>query len=162
VIRPPPVPAWFKRAIKRINPRWVLVFRPPSQRGARGVNPEVYPKGVWDICTKLPRSQALHPHVTLSLADIRGHYVKPGPDTLKLLRIAEGYHRRKQTSKLERVADEAWLRMRKERARNSEEGMRRSMARFCSLYFGRQWNNRVTISVKAKGRINGELPVEIL
>lgn len=157
LVKPPAVPAWFRTAIKRINPRWVLVFRAPSRSGAKGVNPVFYPHGVWDICTKLPRSQALHPQVTLSLADQYGNYLPPGPDTLKMLRIARDYHRRKQTYKLERRADEAWQRMRKEKCRNSEEGMRRSMARFCSLYFGRQWNNRVTITPKMKEAVSGVL-----
>lgn len=162
MIRPPPVPCWFKLAIRRINPRWVLVFRPPRRPNIRGVNPNVYPQGVWDVCTRLHRSRALHPHVTLSLADLHGNYLRPGPYTLRLLRIARDYHRRRQTGKLEQAADAAWLRMRNERARNSEEGMRRSMARFCSLYFGRQWNNRVVVSVKAKEQMSGGVPAKVL
>ena len=67
----PQVPAFFRRAIRRINPKWVLVFRPPAVSGRKGVDARIYPQGVWDICTRLPRSQALHPQVTLSLCDVQ-------------------------------------------------------------------------------------------
>ena len=137
----PYVPLWFRRALPRLNPRLVLRYIPPSTTTQPGVNPNLYPQGVWDICWR-SRSGGLHPVAVWSLADLHGNYSPPGPDTIKLLRRAMDLHRQRRTQVLYDMRDRALAEAQNEKARNSKEGLRRAMARYCSLRFERR-SNRV-------------------
>lgn len=143
-LKGPAVPSWFRRALKRIDPNWVLQFIPPKEyEHDEGVNPDIYPHGVWDICYRLPRTRFLHPRVVFSLADPKGNFSSPSPRTLRLLRQAKLFHRRGQSKRLEETLDRALVEANAARCQRSENRLREALAKYCSVRFGRQFTNRV-------------------
>lgn len=147
----PPIPLWFRRQLARIDPGLVLQYIPPrTGRWPRGVNRDVYPWGVWDVCKRLPRTGLLHPRAVWSLADEQGWYSPPGPDTIKLIRMAYSLHRRGQMDKLERVFEDSLIAINRAREEKSVARMRDAMLKHCSARFDRQWDNRVYFRRDAK------------
>ena len=139
----PPVPLWFKRALRRLHKRMVVQFTPPrSVREPHGVNPEVYPNGVWDLCVRLP-SGYLHPRVVWSLTDAEGNFCMPTADTVHLIWTAVNLQRRNRMDLLEDEMDASIARINKARAERSKRNLYYAIKAYCSKYFGRQWSNRV-------------------
>lgn len=140
----PPVPLWFKRRLKSLDPRLRLQFIPPqSAREPRGVPRDAFPRGVWDICRVLRKSGRLHPVAVWSLVDRHGNYAAPGMDTIRLLRLAYYLHRRNQLHLLERQMDDSIQEMNQAACVRSSGRLRNAMGRYMSLYGSRQWQNRV-------------------
>lgn len=137
---------------------FVLQFMPPrSLLHLRGVNPDVYPLGVWDVCKRLPRSGFLHPRVVWSLADTEGRPSPPGSDTLRLVRTALFLQRNDRVEKIEETIDNSIQRIKRAGAEENEAAMRAMLRRYCSAYGTRQWTHKV--SMRRRGRKEKELRV---
>lgn len=102
----PPIPRWFKKAISSFDRLLTLQFMPPaSERDPDGVSPTTFPRGVWAICRRLPRSKMLLKKWTWHLTDEEGNYSPPGGDTVRVLRQAFKYHRQGMGTKMEESLD---------------------------------------------------------
>jgi hypothetical protein len=144
----PPVPSWFRRRIRKIDSRLTLQFHPAqSALHPRGVPAEFYPKGVWDVCIKLPQSGYLSPVAVWSLVDNFGRFAPPGADTVRLLQKAYAHRRNRTSWKLERMMDSALQECQRARELRSKEAMVNAMASYASVYFHnqRQWENRISV-----------------
>jgi len=141
----PPVPCWFRRKLREISPNLTLQFIPPMSDGTnwRGVNPVIYPNGVWDVCNKLKKTGYLHPVAVWSLADSNGNFAPPGMDTVKLLRTALRVCRKGQVAKLERAMDASILEINKARQAKAETRLHNALQRYSGRFMDRQWQNRV-------------------
>jgi len=156
----PPIPCWFRKKLETIDPNLVLQFVPP-QCGLtkfKGVPPGVYPCGVWDICYRVPKTRYLHSVAVWSLADMNGRPSFPGTDTIKLLQTAVRLHRSRQTHKLEREMSFAIQRWNDARARASQEELHSAMQKYCGLYLGRQWQDRVIMRREVPNESSKSLP----
>jgi hypothetical protein len=148
----PPVPLWFRKRVEKLG--FTLQFIPPrSIYHPRGVNPDMYPGGVWDICKRLRRSKFLHPRVVFSLADSGGNYVRPCMETWRILRYALYLQRMNRMEELEDMMDRSIADYQQAIAGGERERFHNCMQKFCSLHMGRQWQNRVRIRdvEKSKG-----------
>ena len=148
----PHVPLWFRRRLKELDPRLFLQFLPPrSARHPRGVTPGIYPRGVWDICRRLPRSRWLHPIAVWSLADSMGNYAAPGIDTLRMLKLAVKYRRQGLARRLEDAMDKTLVQLKIAKADRSSAQLHKALARYCSIKGRRQWTNRVSLRRETPG-----------
>ena len=138
-----PIPIWFRVQLRSLDPQWTLQYIPPDWVHDDGVNENIYPYGVWDICYRLPKSRLLHPKAVYSLADSEGNLCPPGPDIIRLLRIARYMTLRGEQEALRKMMDNAILDYRRSRVGTSREEMHGSLQKFCSVNFDRQWQNRV-------------------
>ncbi len=137
---------------------FVLQFIPPrSLLHPRGVNPEIYPLGVWDVCKRLTRSRFLHPRVVWSLADTEGRPSPPGPDTLRLIRTALFLQRNDRVEEIEETIDKSIRQIKRAGAEKNEAAMRAMLKRYSSAYGTRQWTHKV--SMKRKGKREKELRI---
>jgi hypothetical protein len=162
-------PAWNRMGQRYLSARFrkrfdalfgkqgfVLQFIPPrSLLHQRGVNPEIYPFGVWDVCKRLPRSGFLHPRVVWSLADTEGRPSLPGPDTLRLVRTALFLQRNDRVEEIEETIDKSIQAVKRAGAEKNEAAMRAMLRRYSSAYGTRQWTHKV--SMRRKGRKEREL-----
>lgn len=139
----PYVPAWFKVAIRRIDPKLVVQYTPPDNGVNNGIDPQMFPWGCVDICTRTKHTGILSPVVTWSLANLDGTYAPPTRHTLRLIRRAYQLHRQGESKKLERSRDEALREMRLAVCRKSIEDFRTAIGKYCRAKFGRQWENRI-------------------
>lgn len=89
----PPLPAWFRRRIRRIDPQLVMQFLPPSTQVARGSNPMVYPDGVWAICRRMRRTRFLFKTWVYALRDADGKYAPPDMKLVRMIRVAHNMWR---------------------------------------------------------------------
>ena len=103
----PRVPAWFKRALTKIDRRLTLQFLPPITKVIGGVPASMFPEGVWAILMKAPSSGLLHRRWTWNLCDHLGRYRQPGRDTIQLLRVGHAMYRNGDACKLERMFDDS-------------------------------------------------------
>lgn len=143
----PAVPCWFRRKLKKLNPRLKLQFQPVrSSAEPRGVNPDMAPHGVWNICNVLRLSRRLHPLVAWSLLDIYGQPQAPSADTIHVLRTAMHLRRQNKMDEMERQVEQVMNKMLEEREQASFQGMVNHMKKFCSKYMGRQWENRIFLT----------------
>lgn len=156
--RGPYVPLWFRLQLKKLDKKFVLQFLPPrSERDPRGVDPGIYPHGVWDVCVRLPRSGMLHPRVVWSLADTEGNYSPPGPDTVRLLRAALYFQKVNRVEEIEEMMDQALVAAQKARAAEYKNNFMNAMQKCCSLKCTRQWNNRVYLRREGHGSVPGSV-----
>lgn len=143
----PTVPLWFRRKLRALNPRLKLQFQPPrSEKEPRGVNPDMAPHGVWNICNVLPKSRRLHPIVAWSLLDIYGHPIPPSADTIHVLRTAMHLRRQGKHDEMERQVERSLNQMMENREKASHEGLVNHMRKYMSKFMGRQWENRVYLT----------------
>jgi hypothetical protein len=139
----PRLPAWFRKALKKVNPKLCMQFIPPRRMFEdRGTNPERYPHGVWTICRKPFRtSRLMFKRWTWNLSDSFGRYQPPGRDTITFLRLAEKLHRSNDGDVLEdefmRTLDE----LNTARTEKSREELAKLVADLC-----RKHNMRVGTS----------------
>lgn len=89
----PPVPAWFRWQLKRIDPQLYLQFMPPDTQDSDGVNARMFPRGVWAICRLMKRSGMLLKRWTWHLADSKGNYSPPDGATVAILQYAYDCYR---------------------------------------------------------------------
>lgn len=144
----PPVSLWFRKQLKRIDPKLTLQFFPVrSTRNPRGVPPNLFPGGIWDICIRLPRSGYLSPVAVWSLVDSRGNFAPPGADTVHLLKKAYALHRNRQTERFEAEMDRSILAAKRARASQSKDAMVNAMSGYLSVTMRnrRQWENRIQV-----------------
>jgi hypothetical protein len=140
-----PVPLWFRRRLRRLDPRLVLQYIPPWSEDREGVQDSIYPWGIWSLCRLIPRSRhVLHPVCVWDLADAHGLPVPPGESAWKLLRRAYGW-RRQGVDLLERKMEEHLLRENVRVSEKKREELREDIRRKCSQSWGRQWSNRVMV-----------------
>lgn len=144
----PPVSLWFRKQLKKIDPRLTLQFLPVrSLRNPRGVPPNLFPGGVWDICIRLPKSGYLSPVAVWSLVDSEGNFAPPGADTVRLLKKAYAFKRNQQMHRLEVEMDRSILNMKKAKESASRDEMVNSMSSYIkvSMQNRRQWANRIQV-----------------
>lgn len=141
----PPVPPWFRKQLKLVDPTLVLQFVPPDTLDRNGMNSKYYPSGGWQICRKLPRTGFLHKVVVWSLLDREGYPAPPGPDTIKLLRLARNMWRHHDYLTMEETMDKAMQDAVRAKARNAKEDLMKSMNDCLSVMDTRQFTNRVFI-----------------
>jgi len=147
----PPLPCWFVKRLKRLDPRLVLQFTPPKSDRTdwKGVSPAIYPNGIWDICNKLRKTGFLHPVAVWSLTDSNGNFAQPGMDTIKLLRTALRICRKGGINKLERQMDASIREINKAHEAKSITRLHNALQRHSSQFDGRQWSNRVCMRREA-------------
>ena len=142
--RGPPVSIWFRRNLKRIDPKLTLQFIPPrSQEDPRGLSLEMFPSGAWFICRRLRQSRLLHPKAVWSLVDAHGNPADPGPDTLRLLRLSLFLDSRGLGTKLEDEMDRCLGEMNSLRETRSHSRLMEALTRFTSRWGDRQFTNRI-------------------
>lgn len=122
----------------------MLQYQPPASASCPyGVNPKVYPHGVWDICKRLGTSGLLNPKIVYSLADSKGRFQRPTWRTFHLIRLAYWLKRRKESHRLENELTR-WVRESNQaRARNDKKALVESLRKYFSKVGERQWGNRV-------------------
>lgn len=160
----PPLPLWFKAAVKRVDRRLVLQFIPPRSIDPEGVPSAMFPLGVWYICGKIPRSPGwLTKRAIFALADEQGNPVHPTWDIIKLLREAKWDRRREGASRLEQEFEESIealgrTKEKQERAKLTEivvKNMRRmNMTSSCKP--------RVSMHIREGGGKRGPVPAAVL
>lgn len=144
----PPVSLWFRKRIKQIDSRLTLQFIPVrSTRNPRGVPPNLFPGGVWDVCIWLPQSGYLSPVAVWSLVDSGGNFASPGADTVRLLRKAYALKRNQQSQRLEAELDRSLLDCKRAQAAKSQNAMVNAMSSYLSVSMRdrRQWENRIRV-----------------
>jgi hypothetical protein len=115
----PRLPAWWRAALKRIDPQLDMQFMPPvSPSVPDGVDVRKYPHGVWVVVRKLRFSRLLHKTWVWCLTDELGNYRPPGKDGLRLIAAAYRMFRTRSQDKLERVFDRSLAELKS--ARSSE------------------------------------------
>lgn len=98
----PPLPLWFRRRLARLDDKLVLQYIPPKTRDGGGVNPSVFPKGVWYICGKMKHGKKwISKRAVFALVDGSGNPVRPTYDLIRILRAAKAERRSQQASVLE-------------------------------------------------------------
>jgi len=123
-----PLPAWFRRRLKRIDPKLTLQYIPPSDADPRGCNRYEYPAGIWAICHRLRRTGFLHKRWTFALVDRSGNYRPPDGFLCKLLVYARNCWRRGEVTKLEEWFDKAIEATRREKRARSRESLLNGIA----------------------------------
>lgn len=106
----PHVPAWFRRALKRIDPKLELQYMPPAAPEAvdEGVNRDVFPNGVLMICRRLRRSRLLQKRWVYGMTGrVDDPYCNPSREVLKLVRRARDAWRQKRLDHLAETIDRA-------------------------------------------------------
>lgn len=143
----PPVPVWFRKALKKIDKQLVVQFRPPrSAEHPRGVDPTKFPLGSLEICKKIGRSNILHPFTVWSLADDKGRPAPPGPDSLRLIKRAYSLKRSAgNLEAMEREMDKYFIMEKRARAAKSKEKLIEAVKGYCQVLLRneRQWNHKV-------------------
>lgn len=153
--RGPHIPAWFRRQLKWIDPRMVVQFTPPySEDEPAGVNPMLYPMGVWDVCYRMPRTGLLYPTVAFSLVTADGLYQPPSPWMIRLLRFARGARRRRTDRKILEAVDGHLNELRKSAAVRDKQKVREHFQEVLRRNGHRQWSNRVSM----RGLDHGGVP----
>jgi hypothetical protein len=111
----PYVPAWFRRRLKRIDPKLVLQFFPPTWLDKRGVFSDSFPLGTWVVCRKMKRTGWLLLHKNWvwqlcgqSLTDGKWYPRTPTMEDVRLLMLARDLYRRGRTDELENRLDHAF------------------------------------------------------
>jgi len=139
----PPVPLWFRSALRRLDRTLQLQFIPPSTVHPKGMPSDKFPYGGWQICRRMKRSGWLHKLAVWSLMDRFGRYSPPGPDTIKILRLCKNLWNHNKFSVLSDELDRVCSDMKQQRADASYEELIDKMGKFMSLQGNRQFSNRV-------------------
>lgn len=104
----PRLPAWFRIAIRKVDPNLTLQFFPPASEAIPdGVNPEVYPDGVWAVVRRLPKTGWLHRRWTYGLYGMDGRQAQPTLKILQMIRVALKLWLRDAGDRMEASYDEA-------------------------------------------------------
>lgn len=100
----PPLPTWFRMGIKRIDKRLVLQFVPPrSESIPEGVDPILFPNGVWYICGRMRHSRNwISKRAVYTLTGPDGKPCMPSRNLLAVLRHAKKMRRQGRLDALER------------------------------------------------------------
>lgn len=143
----PPIPLWFRRQLWLIDRNWILIFHPPSRPDCPGggVDPRIYPLGMWGIHERLPLSNVVLPTSFWSMTDFYGNPAPPGPDTIRVLRNAKRDSRTRGMDRMRALLDAAIAEHNKARVSNCREIAREAMRKIMSLRNEAQWPNRVFI-----------------
>lgn len=139
----PPIPLWFRSALRRLDSTLQLQFIPPSTVHPRGMPAEKYPYGGWQICRRMKKTGWLHKLAVWSLMDRFGRYSPPGPDTIRILRLCRNLWNHRKFTVLSDELDRVCSRMKKQREDASYEELMDNMGKFMSLQGNRQFSNRV-------------------
>ena len=104
----PPLPLWFRLALKRVDSRLTLQYIPPKSKDRRGCPEQSYPEGVWCVCAKLRRNPDwVSKRAVFALADPQGRPLAPTRRLLRLLRVARNDRRQRGIDRLERATEGA-------------------------------------------------------
>lgn len=139
----PKVPPWFLRKLRHIDPALTLQYVPPNTLDPQGMNASQYPYGGWQICRKLPRTGWLHKVVVWSLVDKAGFPAPPGPDTVKILRMARQMWRHHDHSRMQDMLEDSIKQAQRAKAEKSEDALYESLETCLSILGHRQFSNRV-------------------
>ena len=101
------------------------------------------------ICVKLKRTGLLSARCIWSLTDEVGNFAPPSNDTLTLLRMAQGYHKRGRSDLLDKALDDSLQECNYARQEKSRNRLRSAMKSFVSSMGQRQWTNRVFIRAQS-------------
>lgn len=101
----PPIPAWFRWHLKRIDPQLYLQFIPPDTTDPQGVNAGMFPRGVWAICRFMKHSRMLLKRWTWHLADGKGNHSPPDGAVIAILEHAHNCYRAKLGDGFEDMLD---------------------------------------------------------
>ncbi len=140
----PPLPLWFKRALRSVDSRLILQFIPPVSMDPRGIAGVQFRKGAWYICAKLRRNRKwISKRAVFALVDEQGRPVAPTRDIIRLLREAKKDRHREGASRVEKAFEDHMENL--ERA-NTEDARHRSMESVVSTM--RQMNMRASLKPK--------------
>lgn len=139
----PPVPLWFRSALKRLDKTLCLQFIPPTTVDPKGMPAQQYPYGGWQICRRMKRVGWLHKLAVWSLIDRWGRYSPPGPDTIRILRLCKNLWNHRRFTAMSDELDRVCSHLNKQRADASYEDLMKDMDKFLRLQGHRQFNNRV-------------------
>lgn len=103
----PPLPLWFRLALKRIDHRLVLQFIPPRTAERPDGVPSKWQDGAWYICASIPNSQWITRRAIFVLVDDNGRYLPPDRELIRVLRKARQARRRNQIDLLEKQYEES-------------------------------------------------------
>lgn len=139
-----PIPGWFRREMRRVDPRLVLQFIPPRRLDPAGIDNPEFPDGTWVVCRKLRHTGLLHKRWSL-------HFERPTREHIRMLRRARDNYKRFRHQEAEDAFDAAAA-----ASVNAVSGKRRSevhamFAKACSRLGQRQWSNRVSMGQAVGG-----------
>lgn len=142
----PPVPCWFRLALKRFDPRMKLQFLPSSNSGRPfGVSPTLCPRGLWVINRQWRHTKLLRPKAVLMMTDLHGDHQPPSGGTMKLLRYARGVARSRQQHKLDDMADRAMNAWNNTQSEQRKQELRQEIDDSLSKMGIRLYTNRVRV-----------------
>jgi len=124
----PPVPLWFRAQLRQIDPKLVLQFMPPSDVAEGGVNPSMFPRGVWRICRRMPRTGWLHGTPVFSLVAQQGQHMRPSAALVNQIRNARDMWRRDRLDDLTDEFDRSVASMRRAQEQQSKEAAMEQLA----------------------------------
>ena len=150
----PPIPCWFRVALRKFDPSLALQFVPPwsaltSGDRHKGMNDQEFPYGGWHICRRLKRTGWLHKLAVYSLMDRQGRYAPPTRDLMKILRWAKHLWCSREYHKMEDMLDRSLDEINREKVRCSKEQLQEKVHKYLSLAGNRQFSNRVFYSRSA-------------
>ncbi len=121
----PPLPVWFKRAIRSVDRRLVLQFIPPKSLDPRGLPGVQFARGAWYVCAKLRRNRKwISKRAVFALIDEYGQPVRPTRDIIRLLREAKKDRHRDGGSRLEKAFEDYMENLERQ---STERGRRKTM-----------------------------------
>ena len=133
----PPVPAWFRRRMKAIDPTLELQFFPPVdpiRSGRDGVDRRSSPNGQWAICRKMPRSKMLLKQWVWGFKPDKKNLAGFHPDILKVLRSARNLWRRSKYDQFTTTLDRSIARIHGERDEKARKRLAQGIADSCRFH----------------------------
>ncbi len=143
----PRLPLWFRRRLEKACPNMALQFIPARGTVPKGgVDPHIYPHGVWIVCLKMKRTGWLHKRWLYAMAQRDdGSFLKPSMETIKLLRMTRDLSRRGDSQRMTDEFDRTCRSIKRERIDRTRCEMMRELDTKLSKMNHRQWTNRISM-----------------
>lgn len=143
----PHVPSWFRRELRKIDPRLAMQFIPPMTVDPAGVSPHLFPGGMWAICRKMPHSGMLCKRWNMTLTNQYGFYQKPTRETVRVLRMSKLMHRMGRGHELEQMFDRSCAALLSAASSVDRDRVANEIATHIRKSGqGRQWGNRASMN----------------
>jgi hypothetical protein len=133
----PPLPAWFRVRLKRIDRNLEMQFIPPDTKDEGGVNAVMFPSGIWTICRRLRQTGWLFKRWTFALTDANGQYKPPSMDTLHVIALAKRMWKARQLERMEEMFDRAGHEIVNAHTDEKKKRSMEGMLSLCHKYAGR-------------------------
>ena len=118
----PPLPLWFKLAVKAVDSRLVFQYIPPNTIDINGLDYARFPHGAWYICGKLRRSKEwITKRAMYLMVDEHGKPSMPTYKLVKLLRLARLERKKQGVNRLQTVFEQSLAKLGNEKSKRSKD-----------------------------------------